>query len=143
MKYELKRLKIEEKAENIEKKLDTIFKENDAVDSIIIKLFEYLSESKIRNVVIFDQFKKNYFSYKTYDTIKGLIKNSCIGLIISSSIDEKEKKNELMGTLNRFYSMPKIISNKTQDYYIYVPDLLKNKLLPKEFNSDDKKKAKK
>ena len=87
--------------------------------------------------MVIDQFKYTDFDSTTLDKIQKKIYNTSIGLIISSSIDEKEIKNALILTLNRCNKMPKMITLENQIYFIYVPDLIKNKIVKEKFTSQN------
>ena len=109
--------------------------QNEVLENIFIKLIDFLLSLNIRNILIIDQFKNIHFDYTTLSKIQNKIYNKRVGLILSSSIDEKEIKNELVKTLNAYYKMPNEITFQNQNYYIYVPDLLKNKIIKEKFVS--------
>ena len=136
MLYELKRIKINDKKEGeVKEKIDKIMEKNEILETIFTELIEFFIWLSIRNILIIDQFKYTDFDSTTLDKIQKKIYNTSIGLIISSSIDEKEIKNELVITLNKFYKMPKVISLNNQNYFFYVPDLLKNNIVKEKFAS--------
>lgn len=124
MSYELARLRrniMEEKI--VVEKVKKIFEEQ-VFEHILIKIIELLLEINIRNIIILDQFKVTYLLSDIFNLIKKKISKTCIGLIISSSIDEKDIKDNLQKTLNKFKGMPNEITNESQEYYFYVPNLL-------------------
>ena len=133
--YELRRLIIKDKKlEEIQTKLNEIMEEN-IIEIIFIKIIELLLWINTRNILVFDQFKNIHFDNTTFEEIQKKILNTKIGIIISSSIDEKEIKRELELTLYKFNKIPKIITLQNQYYYFYVPNFLKNKIVKEEITS--------
>ena len=124
----------DKKLEEIQKKLNEIMEEN-IIEIIFIKIIELLLWINTRNILVFDQFKNIHFDNTTFEEIQKKILNTKIGIIISSSIDEKEIKGELELTLYKFNKIPKIITLQNQYYYFYVPNFLKNKIVKEEITS--------
>ena len=136
---ELSRVKInDKKEEDVKKELINIMKDNEVLEIIFIKIIDFLLSLGVRNILIIDQFKNIHFDYTILNEIQQKIYNTKIGLILSSSIDEKEIKKELEITLNTYYKMPNDITFQNQKYYIYVPDLLKNKNIKEIYASQNK-----
>ena len=87
MLHELKRIIINDKIEKeVKEKLDQIMK-NNILENIFIDLVTFLLSLNLRNILVFDQFKNIHFDSSILEIIENKISNSCIGLIISSSID--------------------------------------------------------
>ena len=138
MSHELGRINTNDKtSKEVQEEINTIMEQN-VLETIFIKIIEYLIDLNVRNILVIDQFKNIHFEYKTLKDIQKKILNTPIGIIISSSIDEKEIKRELELTLSKFNKMPKIITPQNQHYYFYVPDLLKNKIVRDEITSQIK-----
>ena len=138
MLHELNRINAnDKKREEVQKELNDIMEQN-ILETIFLKIIEYLLDLNVRNILVLDQFKNIHFEYKTLKEIQKKILNTPIGIIISSSIDEKEIKGELELTLSKFNRMPKIITPQNQHYYFYVPDLLKNNIVKDEITSQNK-----
>ena len=135
MSYELKRIKIEEKKEDIVEKLNDIINNNQVLETIFIKIIEILVSLNIRNILVIDQFKNAHFENTTFKEIKEKIINTPVGLILSSSIDEKEIKIELEATLRKYNTMPKLISPENQHNYFYISDLLRNEEIKEIYSS--------
>ena len=127
MKHELRRITIkEQKFKDIKIELEKILDENEVLETIFMKLVDFLILLKTRNILILDQFKINHFEIKTLNEMTNKIFKTKVGLILSSSIDEEGIKTELQLTLSKLYKMPKKILADNQHYYFYVPDLLKD-----------------
>ena len=109
--------------------------EENIIEIIFIKIIELLLWINARNILVFDQFKNIHFDNTIFKEIQKKILNTKIGIIISSSIDEKEIKGELELTLYKFNKIPKIITLQNQYYYFYVPNFLKNKIVKEEIIS--------
>ena len=139
MLYEMRSIILnKEKQKEQEKELNKIIQNNQVLEIIFSELIEFLEKLKIRNILVIDQFRNIDFDSSTFDKIQKKINNSLIGLILSSSIDEKEIKNELILTLSKFYKMPKDFSPKNQNYYFYIPNLLGNKIIKENYISQNK-----
>ena len=138
MLYEMGRININnKKIEDIKKQLNEIMEES-LLENIFIKIIELLLTLNIRNILVIDQFKNTHFEILKLEEIQKKIYNTYVGLIISSSIDEKEIKRELEETLIKCNAMPEKITLQNQHYYFYVPDLLKNKIVKNEYISLNK-----
>lgn len=136
MSYELKRIRIEEKnKKDTVEKLNDIMKNNQVLETIFIKIIEILVSLNIRNILVIDQFKNAHFENTTFKEIKEKIINTPVGLILSSSIDEKEIKIELEATLRKYNTMPKLITPENQHNYFYISDLLKNEVIKEIYSS--------
>ena len=139
MLYEMRSIMLnKEKQKDQEEELNKIIQNNEILEIIFSELIEFLEKLKIRNILVIDQFRNSDFDSSTFDKIQKKINNSLIGLILSSSIDEKEIKNELILTLSKFYKMPKVYSPKNQNYYFYIPNLLGNKIIKENYISQNK-----
>ena len=138
MLYELKNIVLnKEKKEDEEKELNEIIQKNDILEIIFFKLIEFLLKLEKRNILVLDQFRNIDSDSKTFDKIKKKINNSTIGLILSSSIDEREIKNELIITLNKFYTMPKNLTPENQNYFFYIPNLLEITVVKEKYLSQN------
>ena len=135
--YELERVKSKDKKET-KKKLEEILQKYEVIETIFIKVIEQLISLNLRNILVIDQFKSIDFDYSTLNQIQKKIFKTFVGLIISSSIDEKETKNELELTLRKFNKMPKMITLQNQNYFFYVPNLLKNKIIKEQYDLQNK-----
>ena len=134
--YELNKIKVKEKKkEDVLKELSDIISQNDVLEIIFMKIIEYLLKIKVRNIIIIDQFKETHFDHTTFIDVEKTIKNTHLGLILSSSIDEKGIKDELIITLKKFNKIPNKIIMENQIYYFYVPDLLKNEIVKEKLIS--------
>ena len=87
----------------------------------------------IRNqdcLIIFDQFKLKYISQIYYYKIEELIKSSCLKLILCSSINDKDIRDEVIKTISYFRGNPKKLNLFTQNYYFYfAQNFFKKKLV--------------
>ena len=138
MLYELKNIILNKGNKNDEEKeLNEIILNNDILETIFLKLIEFLLKLNIRNILVLDQFRNIDSDSKTFDKIKEKINNSKIGLILSSSINEKGIKNELVLTLNKFFKMPKNLTPENQYYFFYIPNLLENTIVKEKYLSQN------
>ena len=131
--YELERLEFNDEKEkkDFETKLKDILLIQ-KIDNMLLRLFEILKNLKKSNTIIFDQFKPyTHFNKIEYNSIKNIVIDSKLKLIISSTIDDNEIKNEIIKTMKTFKYLPLFPEKKYQDYYLYfseilTPDDLKN-----------------
>ena len=67
---------------------------------IILNILNFIKEKNY--IIIFDQFKKKYLQKTTFEEIEQLVKSSKLKLILCSSINDKEIRNEVIKTIEKF-----------------------------------------
>ena len=67
---------------------------------IIYNILNHIKDQSC--VIIFDQFKIKYISKTYFDKIEELIKTSKLKLILCSSINDKDIRDEVIKTINNF-----------------------------------------
>ena len=122
--YELRRLYIDE----IKKKsFKDMLKENRNNNpwEFILNVIKFISN--FFNIIIFDQYKKSYFPTNIYTQIEDNVKNSKIKLIVCSSINNKDIRDEVIKTFEHYKGNPKGLDDKSQYFYFYFYIIFFNK----------------
>lgn len=116
--YELRRLYFsdEQKKESFKKFLKEKCKNKNPWE-IILNVIKDIKDTL--NIIIFDQFKKSYLSENFYSQIEDNIKISKLKLIICSSINNKDIKDEVIKTIEYYKGNPNNFDVKSQYYYYY------------------------
>ena len=84
---------------------------------IILNILKFI---KTKNyIIILDQFKKKYLGKTNFEDIEKLIKESKLKLILCSSINDKEIRDEVIKTIEKFGGNPGSLNSYSQDYYFY------------------------
>ena len=89
---------------------------------IIYRIINYFLNKKI--IFIFDQFKKERVDYFFFKKIEQIIKDSKIKIIICSSINDKDIREEIIKSIQKNNTNPLHLSIETQQYYFYFSNLL-------------------
>ena len=85
---------------------------------IILNILKKIQNEKY--IIIFDQFKEKYIQKTNFEEIEVLIKSSKLKLIICSSINDKDIRNEVIKTIEYFGGNPKELDLISQNYYFYI-----------------------
>ena len=118
--YEFGRLEFENDTEN--DNFQKFLKVNCQNKPSIIIIYNILNKIKDQNcVIIFDQFKKKYINKTYFHKIEELIKTSSLELILYSSINDKDIRDEVIKTINTFWGNITILTMHIQHYYFYFP----------------------
>ena len=89
----------------------------------IIIIYNILNFMKDQNcIIIFDQFKIKYIKNINFDKFEELIKSSSLKLILCSSINDKDIRNEVIKTIKYFRGNPKKLNEFSQYYYFYFAE---------------------
>ena len=116
--YEFGRLEFEDEKENENfQKFLNLECQNKSAMIIIYKILNYIKDQNC--IIIFDQFKMKYISKTIFDKIEKLIKISKLKLILCSSINDKDIKDEVIKTINNFGGNITKLNLYTQDYFFY------------------------
>ena len=119
--YEFGRIEFENDKEK-EKFQDFLNKKCKSKPSNFI-IYEILNNIKDLNcIIIFDQFKMKYISKTYYNKIEELVKTSSLKLILCSSINDKDIRDEVIKTINTFGCNITKLNSNTQDYYFYFAE---------------------
>ena len=116
--YELRRLYFSD--ENKKESFKKLLKEkcwNKNPWEIILNIIKFIPETS--NIIIFDQFKKSYLSGNIYSQIEDFVKSSKLKLIICSSINNKDIRDEVIKTIERYKGNPTKLDDESQNYYFY------------------------
>ena len=89
---------------------------------IIYRIINYFLNKKI--IFIFDQFKNERVDYFFFKRIEQIIKDSNIKIIICSSINDKDIREEIIKSIQKNNTNPLHLSIETQQYYFYFSNLL-------------------
>jgi len=129
--YELRRLyfSYKHKKESFKKFLNEECRNKNPWE-IILDVIKFISDTP--NIIIFDQFKKSYFSYNFYIQIKDYIKNSKLKLIICSTTNNKDIRDEVIKTIEEYKGNPQNLDDESQYYYFYFWINLFNKKVEKD-----------
>lgn len=125
-------------------KINKIFKiENQDYEHIIIRIISYIIKSQTKFikplVIIFDQYKSEYFSkLNEIEEIISTKKNSSIKCIICSSIDDGPVRDSCLklweiikyNKISQYY----FALNEYQSYFHYIPKLINRKICLKHNN---------
>ena len=122
---ELNHLKFfnDEEKNNFNADLNNIFFKT-TIEDCILGLFKSLSKITVRNIIIFDQFRPYYFRKNSYKKIEEIVKKSQLKLILSSSINDKDIKYEIIKAMKKSNNLPYKISINIENYYLYILDLI-------------------
>lgn len=117
--YEFGRLEFEDEKENenFQKFLNLECQNKSTMIILIYKILNYIKDQNY--IIIFDQFKMKYISKTIFDKIEKLIKISKLKLILCSSINDKDIKDEVIKTINNFGGNITELNLYTQDYFFY------------------------
>lgn len=129
--YELRRLYFSD--EDKKKSFKILLKEkcrNKNPWEIILNVIKFIQETS--NVIIFDQFKKAYLSGNIYSQIEDYIKSSKLKLIICSAINNKDIRDEVIKTIERYKGNPIKLDDESQNYYFYFWTIFFNKKVEKD-----------
>ena len=129
--YELRRLYFsdEKKKESFKELLKEKCRNKNPWEIILI-VIKFILETS--NIIIFDQFKKNYIYGNIYSQIEDFVKSSSLKLIICSSINNKDIRDEVIKTIERYKGNPKKLDDKSQYYYFYFYTNFFNKKVEKD-----------
>ena len=129
--YELRRLYFsdEEKKKSFIKLLKEECRNQNPWD-IILNVIKFILETS--NIIIFDQFKKSYLPGNTYNQIEDYVKSSKLQLIFCSSINNKDIRDEVIKTIERYKGNPPQLDDKSQYYYFYFYINFFNKKVEKD-----------
>ena len=129
--YELRRLYFtnEEKKESFIKVLKDKCKNKNPWEIILNVIIDIKDTN---NIIIFDQFKKSYLCNDYYSKIEDNIKTSELKLIICSSINNKEIRDEVIKTIEYYKGNPKNFDDNSQNYYYYFSMNFFNKKAEKD-----------
>ena len=94
------------------------------IEDFILGLFESLGKITVKNIIIFDQFRPYYLRKNCYQSIEEIVKKSQLKLILSSSINDKDIKYEIIKVMKKSNCLPYIHSIDIENYYLYILDLL-------------------
>ena len=119
--YEFGRLEFEDDNEK-EKFQDFLNKNCKSKPSMFIinEILNYIKDQDC--IIIFDQFKIKYISKTYFNKIEELIKISSLKLILCSSINEKDIRDEVIKTINTFRGNITELNSFTQGYYFYFAE---------------------
>ena len=84
---------------------------------IIINILEFIKDT--HNIIIFDQFKRSYINIDDFNKIENIIQNSKLKLILCSSINNYDIRDEIIKTIKEYKGNPKELDEKSQYYYFY------------------------
>ena len=90
---------------------------NNPIWTIIINILNYIKDTY--NTIIFDQFKKSYISIDDFNKIENIIKDSNLRLILCSSINNWDIRDEVIKTIKKYNGNPKELDDQSQYYYFY------------------------
>ena len=129
--YELRRLYFsEEKQKDSFKKMLKEKCRNKNPWEIILNVIKFIQDTS--NIIIFDQFKNNYLYSNIYSQIEDYVKKSNLKLIICSTINNKDIRDEVIKTIEYYKGNPKQLDNKSQNYYFYFWTKFFNKKVEKD-----------
>ena len=116
--YEFGRLEFENEEEN--KNFQKLLTNCQNKLSMII-IYNILNHIKDQGgVIIFDQFKLKYISKTYFEKIEELVKTSKLKLILCSSINDKDIRDEVIKTINNFGGNITQLNINTQNFYFYL-----------------------
>ena len=88
----------------------------------MIIIYNILNKIKDQNcIIIFDQFKMKCINTTYFNKMEELIKTSSLKLILCSTINDKNIRDEVIKTNNTFGGIITILTRHTQHYYFYFP----------------------
>ena len=104
--------------------------------NIIKQIFDFFMQYNI--IIIFDQFKKQYIDFTIFDYMdKKLKEKPLIKIIISSSINDKDLRPEVIKSIEILKGLPEDLFRENQDYYYYFGNLATLEDLKKISKSSD------
>ena len=109
--------------------------QNKSSIDIIYNIMEFIKEQNC--IIIFDQFKIKYIKKSYFDKIENLINSSSLKLIICSSINDKDIRDEVIKTITYFKGNPKDLDHFSQYYYFYFAQNFFEKKSSNENELDD------
>jgi hypothetical protein len=77
---------------------------------IIINILEFIKDT--HNIIIFDQFKRSYINIDDFNKIENIIQNSKLKLILCSSINNYDIRDEIIKTIKKYKGNPKELDEK-------------------------------
>jgi len=91
--------------------------------NIIREIFDFFIKNNI--IIIFDQFKKQYIDFTNFDYMDKKLKekSSNIKIILSSSINDKDLRPEVIKSIEFLKGLPDELCPENQDYYYYFGNL--------------------
>ena len=117
--YEFRKLSFE--TQEKKDKFTLMLKNECQNKSSVIIILNILNEIKNEKyIIIFDQFKEKYIQKTNFEEIEKLIKTSKLKLIICSSINDKDIRNEVIKTIEYFGGNPKELEQISQYFYFYI-----------------------
>ena len=130
--YELRRLYISD--EEKKKSFKEMLKENRNNNpwEFILNVIKLISNTP--NIIIFDQYKKSYLPINIYSQIEDNVKKSELKLIVCSSINNKDIRDEVIKTFEQYKGNPKDLNDKSQYFYFYFYNIFFNKKVENDNN---------
>ena len=116
--YEFSRLEF--KTDKMKEKFKLFLKKdciNKPAVEIIINIMKFIKNNMY--IIIFDQYKKKYIKKYDFLKIEEIVSKSKLKLILCSSINDTDIRNEVIKTIDNFKGNPKILDKNTQYYYFY------------------------
>ena len=131
--YELQRLNLIQSEID---KVSNIFLANREFWNILYLLIIEFKNKKI--VFILDQFSQSTVNNEIYQKISDLIKGNPLKLILCSSINDNNIKDEVIKTLSENKGNPTSFTELTQKYYYYFTDLINIENIKEKYNNVNK-----